>query len=169
MPLLLGGLVLSVAVAGVFAALWLTNVDTSPEDVGEFLEARRPEVTERASEIATLLLNYDSTNIEDVGGELLALSTGDFRQDYEQIVSRELQEALARAASSSRGQILEGPDVYFRSASEAVAIMRLSQTTQSNENPGGRTFDYVMRLTLVHTSDGGWKADDAEILSQDES
>lgn len=165
-PALVASLVVAVSIAGVFGALWLTNVDTSPQDVGDYLEDRRPEVTRRVNEIATLLLNYDATNIEEVGERLLSLSTGDFRQDYEQIVAGELQAALEEASSSSRGQILEGPDVYFRSASEAVAILRLSQTTQSSETPGGQSFDYVMRLTLVDTSDGGWKADDAEILSE---
>ncbi len=164
--MLVAGLVFSLALAGTFATLWAVNVDTSATEVGEYLADRRPEVERRVSEVATLLLNYDSTNLEEIGERMLEISTGNFREQYEDIVAGALQEALQKSASSSRGQIVEGPDVYFQSPSEAVALMRLTQTTQSQENPGGQTFDYVMKITLVDTEDGGWKADRAEILSQ---
>lgn len=165
-PLLIGALVFSLALAGTFAALWIATVDTSAEEVSEYLGDRRPEVERRVSEVATLLLNYDSTNLEEISEQMLQMSTGNFREQYEDIVAGALQQALEKSSSSSRGQIVEGPDVYFQSPSEAVAIMRLSQTTQSADNPGGQSFDYVMKITLVDTKDGGWKADRAEILSQ---
>lgn len=158
-------------VAGLF---WLANRDSdsaaaaraSAEEVAAYLEVREPEVTEASTEVVGLLLNYDSTNIEEVSEEILGLATGGFRDDYEDIVGGgNLKRALKRSASSSRGQILDGPDVFFRSPSEAVAIVTVSQTAQSESNPAGTSVDYVMQLTLVETNEG-WKADAVKILSE---
>ncbi len=169
-PVLIAALVLATSLAAVFAALWLTAEDTpdgaSPGEVGVYMDARIADVEERATEVASLLLNYDSTNIEEVSTQILAMATGGFRDDYEDIVgSGNLQRALERSSSSSRGQILDGPDVSFRSPSEAIAIVTLSQTAQSRSNPVGTNVDYVMQLTLVQTNEG-WKADDVKILSE---
>jgi hypothetical protein len=47
--------------------------------------------------------------------------------------------------------------------------MRSTQTTQSSENPTGQTIVYNLRVTLIDTSDGGWKVDGVEILSEERS
>ena len=168
-PALAAALVVSLALAGTFVFLWLQAVDTSPEEVGTFLTEQTPQVHEVATEVATLLINYDSTNLDERAEEIVPLSVGRFRQQYEDLISQGLGEALEDTAASSRGQILQGPDVSFASPSEAVAILETTQTTQSNENPGGRTFNYIMRLTLIDTPDGGWKVNLFEVLSQQES
>jgi hypothetical protein len=172
-PVLVAALVLATSLAAVFAALWWTNEDTSGgASVGEvaaYMETRVAGVEERATQVTTLLLNYDSTNIEEVSAQILDMATGGFRDDYEDIVGGgNLQRALERSASSSRGQILDGPDVSFRSPSEAIAIVSVSQTAQSESNPAGTNVDYVMQLTLVQTNEG-WKADDVKILSEQRS
>lgn len=168
-PALVAALVVTASLAAAFAALWLTKEGderTSAREVGSYLGAHIPQVEDRAAEVATLLLNYDSTNIEEVSDQILALATGDFRDDYEDIVGGgNLQEALEESASSSRGQILDGPDVYFRSASEAIALVEVSQIAQSQSNPAGSNIDYVMKMTLVATSEG-WKADGVDVISQ---
>lgn len=169
-PVLVAALVVTASLAAAFAALWLTKKDgtdgATARQIGSYLGTRLPQVEDRAAEVATLLLNYDSTNIEEVSREILALATGDFRDDYEDIVGGgNLQEALEESASSSRGQILDGPDVYFRSASEAIALVEVSQTAQSRSNPAGSNIDYVMKLTLVATAEG-WKADGVDVISQ---
>jgi hypothetical protein len=168
-PALVAALVVAVSLAAAFAAMWLTNEGddgATAREIGSYLATRIPQVEDRAAEIATLLLNYDSTNIEEVSQEILALATGDFRHDYEDIVGGgNLQKALEESASSSRGQILDGPDVYFRSPSEAIALVEVSQTAQSQSNPAGSNIDYVMKLTLVATPEG-WKADGVDVISQ---
>lgn len=168
-PLLVAGLVVALSLTGVFAFLWLQGVDTSPEEVADFLSKEAPAVADTATEVATLLINYDSTNLEQRQQEILPLSVGRFRQQYEDLVSQGLGAALEETSASSRGQILQGPDISFASPSEAVAILETTQTTQSNENPTGRTFRYVMRLTLIDTPEGGWKVNLFEVLSQSES
>lgn len=168
-PALIAGLVVSLALAGTFGFLWLQAVDTSPEEVATYLTEETPKVHGVATEVATLLINYDSTNLDERAAEIVPLSVGRFRQQYEDLVSQGLGEALEDTAASSRGQILQGPDISFASPSEAVALLETTQTTQSNENPGGRTFNYVMRLTLIDTLEGGWKVNLFEVLSQQES
>lgn len=165
-PVLIGALVVALAAAGVFAALYLTG-DVDREGVGEVLAEEAPEVEDRAGTVANLLLNYDSTNLDEVSSQMLEIATGNFREQYEEVLAggAGLGAALEEASASSRGTILDGPDVYFRNASEAIAILRVEQTAQSNSNPGGSTIDYVLKITLIDTSDGGWKADRVEVLS----
>ncbi|HEX2295003.1 MAG TPA: hypothetical protein VHN37_06805 [Actinomycetota bacterium] len=167
-PVLSALLVFSVAAAGAFATLWLTKDDDfTSADVASYLDARAPAVADRVEEVMTLLLNYDATSIDEVGDQLLEISTGNFFDDYEDLVGGEnLQKALRQASASSRGQILDGPDVYFRHPSEAAAIVTVTQTAQSESNPAGITTDYVFRVILIRAG-GEWKADDVKILSTD--
>lgn len=153
------------ALAATFVFLWLQSVDTSGQEVGDYLAEQGPDVADVATEVATLLTNYDSTNIEQRRSEIVELSVGRFREQYEDLLSQGLGAALEETSASSRGQILQGPDVSFVTGSEASAILRTSQTVQSNENPSGRTFEYVMQLTLIDTPDDGWKVNLIEILS----
>lgn len=168
-PMLIGGLVVAVALAATFAVLWAQGRETTPREVSSFLDGERSVVEERSTDLVNLLMNYDSTNLDAVSAEVLSLSTGDFATDYEDTLARGLGAALEKSTASSRGQILDGPDVFFESPSEATAILRVEQTTQSNDNPQGQTFTYVMQLSLVDTTSEGWKADRVEILSQQSS
>jgi len=168
-PLLIGGLVLSVAAAGTFVALWLQAQETSPQEVASFLGSEEPEVQTVAAEVINLLSNYDASNIDQVAERMLEISTGNFRTDYEETFAAGLGGALEEVEASTRGQIISGPDVSFRTASEAVAIARVTETVQNKEIPTGRTFEYLMEITLIDTVDGGWKADRVEILSGKET
>lgn len=168
-PALIGALVISLALAGTFAFLWLQTVDTSADEVGAYLSQEAPEVADTATEVATLLINYDSTNIEERRDQVIPLTIGRFREQYEDLVAQGLGAALEETAASSRGEILQGPDVSFVSASEATAILQTTQTVQSNDNVSGRTFSYVMQLTLIRSSEGPWKVNLFKILSQQET
>ena len=166
MPLLAALLVFSLAAAAVFGFLYLGS-DVTSDDVGTVLSDETPEVKEVSERVANLLLNYDSTNLEEVSNQMLGIATGNFREQYEEVLSSGagLGAALEEASASSRGSILKGPDVYFRSGSEAIALMNVTQTAQSNSNPGGSTIDYVLKITLIDTEGGGWKADRVEVIS----
>ena len=168
-PVLAAVTVLSLATAGTFAFLWAEESETSPQEVGSFLASEIPQVEETASEVINLLSNYDATNIDQVAERMLEISTGNFRKDYEDTFQAGLGGALKKVSASARGQILSGPDVSFRSASEAVATARVSETIQNDENPVGRTFVLVLQITLIDTSDAGWKADRVEIVSGEET
>ena len=168
-PLLAAAAALGLAVATTFGILYLRTEITPPE-ITDYLAAERPQIAERAERVATLLFNYDSTTLDQVAQQMLEISTGNFREQFEQALAAGggLGTALEEASASSRGQLLDDPDVSFRSGAEAVATFGVRQTTQSNRNPGGRTFDYVLKITFVDTTDGGWKADRVAILSASE-
>jgi hypothetical protein len=168
-PLLIAGLVVSVALAAVFGILWIQNKETSAEEVQSFLGDETATVQARAEKVVGLLMNYDAATLDDVSQQVLALATGSFAEDYRDTLKRGLGAALKENTASSRGEILDGPDVFFKSPSEATAIVRTQQTTQSNDDPTGKTYTYVMQLTLVDTTDGGWKAESVQILSQQSS
>jgi hypothetical protein len=164
-PGLIAGLVLALCLAATFFVLWLQTADPQAEDVKDFLATEKPDVEQRAIEVTNLLLTYDSTNLEEVTDKMLAISTGNFKQQYEDLIRVQgLGDALDEAKASSRGQILTGPDVSFTGPAEATAILNVTQTTQNKENPTGQTVNYVIRITLIDTADGGWKADSVDLL-----
>ncbi len=168
-PGLIAGLVVALSLAVTFGILWLQTADTEPQEVASFLDHERTEVEKTATQVVTLLSNYDATNIDQVVEQMLEITTGSFRKDYSDTFEAGFGNAIKEASTSARGQILEGPDVSFRSADEAVAVVRVQQTIQNDQNPGGRTYVDVMQITLINTSDGGWKADRVEILGGQET
>ncbi len=161
--LLLAGVLVVVLALG--ANIIVLRRQTSGDAVQAFVREEEPRVKEQATKLLSLLMNYSGADVSTIGDRILALSTGNFRQQYEQVLGRGLSRALQQAGASSRGQIVTGPNVSFRSATEAIAISRVEQTTQSNQNPRGRTFVYLLEVTLVNTADEQWKADRIEILS----
>lgn len=168
-PILIGALVLALALATTFFVLWLQTADPSATDVDDFLAANQTAVEERSSEIAKLLFTYDSTTLDEVADRILGLSTGNFAVEYRQLIfQRGLGDALKNAKASSRGVILEGPDVSFIGANEAQVIFNIRQTVQNKDTPGGTSVVYVTRLTLINTEGQGWKADRIDLLSYDE-
>ena len=165
---LVAALVLAGALAATFGLLWWQARETQPEDVRNYLLAEVAPTEERSEQLITLLLNYDATNIAQRPDEIRPLATGRFLEQYNELIGQGLDELLEEASSSSRGQIISGPDISFRSPSEAIALARVSQTAQSQDNPQGTTYVYVLKLTLVKTTEG-WLADEVEILSEEVS
>lgn len=168
-PVLIGALVVMFSLAVTFFVLWLSTADPSAEDVEKFLSEQEPAIEETSSEVANLLFTYDSTTIDEVAEKMLGLATGNFAVEYERLIfDRGLGDVLEKAKASSRGTILEGPDVSFRGPDEAQVIFNIRQTVQNSDNPGGVSFIYVTRLTMVNTEGEGWKADRIDLLSINE-
>lgn len=168
-PLLIGGLVLALALATTFFVLWLQTADPSSSDVNDYLSSHRAAVEERSTEVAKLLFTYDSTTLDEVADRILGLSTGNFAVEYRRLIfQRGLKDALENAKASSRGVILEGPDVSFVGADEAQVLFNIRQTVQNKDTPAGTSVVYVTRLILINTEGEGWKADRIELLSYDE-
>jgi hypothetical protein len=93
---------------------------------------------------------------------VLELSTGNFRDDYEELLPG-LGPAFEEAGASASGEILEGPDITFSSSDEAAAIARVAQTTTVDGTE--RSVGFTVRLTLVK-DEAGWKADRFELLGE---
>jgi hypothetical protein len=163
--LLVGGLVVMTALAATFLTLWLVDADVGPKDVSTYLDEQRPEIEERARTAVDILINYDSSNIDERRTEMLSVSTGGFRDDYEEF-TQTLGDVLQEAGASSRGAILEEPRISFTAPEQADVIVRTEQIAQTKENPTGRKIEYIMRLGLIDTQ-GGWKVDNIQILSDE--
>ena len=168
-PGLIAGLVLALAFATALGLLLSRESETEPAEVGAFLAEAKPDVETRVVEVVNLLTNYDATNIDQTVERMLEITTGSFRKDYEDTFEQGFGDAIKKASTSARGQILTGPDISFRAPDEAVAVLRVEQTIQNNRIPEGRTYIDVMQITLINTADGGWKADRVEILGGQES
>lgn len=159
---LIFALVGAIVAAGLFCGLWLMARSTSPAEVDEALSAEAPEARDTAQEVIELLINLDAENVDDSGERVLELSTGNFRDDYEELLPG-LGPAFEEAGASASGEILQGPDVTFTASDEAAAIARVAQTTTVDGTE--RSVGFTLRLTLVK-DDGGWKADAFELLGE---
>jgi hypothetical protein len=161
----IGLAVVGLGVAVVFLSLWLGARGTEPEDVGAFLEDDVDAATDAASDVITAITTYDPETIADVREQLLGLSTGEFRTDYEELLEGGLGDVLEEEAIRSSGEIVDGPSVGFTSATEGIAVARVVQEVTSRGSPGGRTVFLVVQLDLEKVDDS-WKAASLRILSQ---
>jgi len=156
------GLVGAAVVAALFCGLWLTQRSTSPDEIDEALAAEEPDARATAQEVVELLINLDAENVDEAGERVLELSTGNFRDDYEELLPG-LGPAFEEAEASATGEILDGPDITFTASDEASAIARVAQTTTVDDTE--RSVGFTVRLTLVK-DDAGWKADAFELLGE---
>lgn len=152
----------AVVATGLFCVLWLTSRSTEPEDIDRALDQEAPDARATADEVIELLINLDAGNVDEAGERVLALSTGNFREDYEELLPG-LGPAFEESGASASGEILDGPDVAFIAAGEAVAIARVAQTTTVEGTE--RSVGFALRLTLVK-DDESWKADTFELLGE---
>ena len=157
-PLLSAALVAAV----LFAGLWLMSRSTSPDDIDRALAQEAPKAHDTAEEIIELLVNLDAESA-DVGGErILELSTGDFRDDYEELLPG-LGPAFEETGAKATGEIVDGPDITFSASDEATAVAKVAQTT--TVDGAERTVGFTVRLALVGHDDT-WKADGFEPLGE---
>ena len=157
-PLLSAALVAAV----LFAGLWLMSRSTSPDDIDRALAQEAPKAHDTAEEVIELLVNLDAESV-DVGGErTLELSTGDFRDDYEELLPG-LGPAFEETGATATGEIVDGPDITFSASDEATAVAKVAQTT--TVDGAERTVGFTVRLALVGHDDT-WKADGFEPLGE---
>ena len=163
--LVIGLLVVIAVLGGLLAYVFTQASDTDPEEVARYLRERSGTVSDRATEVIDALMTYDAGSVEGQRDVLEELTTGEFAEQYEELLGGGLDEVLAETGASSEGEIASGPDISFTSPTKALALARVVQEVSSAENPGGRTIFYVMRITFTETNDE-WLAERLEILSQ---
>jgi len=157
---LIGALVGALVAAGVFGALWLTSRSTDPQEVDRALAEEEPAARATAEEVLELLVNLDAESVGETGERVLELSTGNFREDYEELLPG-LEPAFEETGARATGEILEGPDVTFTASDEAWAVARVAQTTTVDGTE--REVGFTVRLTLVKVGED-WRADAFELL-----
>lgn len=123
---------------------------TSPDDIDRALAQEAPKAHDTAEEVIELLVNLDAESV-DVGGErILELSTGDFRDDYEELLPG-LGPAFEETGATATGEIVDGPDITFSASDEATAVAKVAQTT--TVDGAERTVGFTVRLALVGHDD----------------
>lgn len=157
-PLLSAALVAAV----LFAGLWLMSRSTSPDDIDRALAEEAPKAHDTAEEVIELLVNLDAESVDAGGERILELSTGDFRDDYEELLPG-LGPAFEETGAKATGEIVDGPDITFSASDEATAVAKVAQTT--TVDGAERTVGFTVRLALVGHDDT-WKADGFELLGE---
>lgn len=157
--------IVAVALAGIFAFLWVGERDVSPDEVDSALTAELPEAEATANDVILGVTNFDAQSFDEVQDDLLPLTTGPFRADYQELLDAGLGEALQQGAITSTGEIVDGPFVGMSSSERGVAVARVVQEVNSRATPGGRTVFMVLRLDLVKEG-ARWKADSLQVLAQ---
>jgi hypothetical protein len=161
---------LLVALAGAFGYLWVKDRGASAPEIDSYLQTNLGRVSERAHTATELLMDYTIGTVEERSARLLAVSTGDFREQYETLLEGGLGKALSEANTIARARIVDGPESSFVSSDEAVAVVRVIQTTRRKGSPLPRRIYYVLRFTLTNASTDedapDWRVADLKILSQ---
>ncbi|MDQ3985364.1 MAG: hypothetical protein M3280_02565 [Actinomycetota bacterium] len=169
LPALIAGVVIASVLALTFFFLWLVEADKTPDelqgDVTAFLEDESTKVEDVTRDLVGILTTYDETNASQLRDRMSEVATGSFLENFEQLFSAGLSEAIEGASVSSRGRIVTGPVVGFKNGSQAFAVTEVTQTYQNRRYPGGLTVNYVIEIDFVKTATEGWRADRVDLLS----
>lgn len=155
----------AVALAVAFAFLWIGERPTDPQEIDEALSQEMPGIEASANDVILGITNFDAQTFEEVQDDLLPLTTGPFRDDYQELLDAGLSEALLQGAIESSGEIVDGPYIGMAASDRASAVARVVQEVNSRSTPGGRTVFMVLRLDLIKEGTR-WKADSLEVLAQ---
>ena len=155
--ILITSLAVALAVAvGVLAILLLAGDDEGSD--------RLDAVREAAGTFGETLLTYDFHDPEDHRDKVLALSTGSFREDYEDSFDEGLGKVISEVEAVSRGI---AKDIYISQLGEADAQAIVVLDVEVDGVAGPRTLrDLYVRLTFVEV-DGEWKVDQVTDLNFD--
>lgn len=153
---LVTSLAVALAVAVAVLAVLLAGDDGDAERVDEVRRA--------AGTFGEALLTYDYQDPEAHRDQVLALSTGSFRQEYEEAFDAGLGPMISGAEAVSRGV---AKDVYVSELGEADAQAIVVLDIEITGIAGPRTLrDFYVRLTFVEVK-GEWKVDQVTDLKID--
>ncbi len=148
-------LVLAVSLAVVFgsaaAVFGILAVGDDGDSSGRVADLRRA-----AGEMGEAFFTYDHQDLDAHLSRVLALSTGSFRNEYEEEFERGLRDLIVQLQSSSTGFV---KDVYVSEIDEETAEAIVVLDVDQDGTGGPRTvFDVYALLTFVEV-DGEWKVD----------
>lgn len=169
-PWLVALALVALAVAVAMTFLWIRDRDASPSEIDTRLRTSVSAVSERATTLTQLLMDYTPGTLQERSDQLLAISTGEFRDQYETLLKGGLDTALTKANTKAKAKIVDGPDVSFTASDEAQAVLRVIQTAKKKGALIPRRLYYVLRFTLQNLSPSpdtpDWRASRLDILSQ---
>ncbi|HVF75763.1 MAG TPA: hypothetical protein VM938_11995 [Acidimicrobiales bacterium] len=139
--------VLSVALAAL-AAVLASRLESE--------RSRRNDVEEVAGRFATALLTYNHENLDESRERVLALSTGKFREEYEQAFKGGLDVLIKETKATSAGTVT---DIFIGPVEDntAKAIVVANATTEGTTGTRRSVASYI-QLVLVHVG-GEWRVD----------
>lgn len=155
-------LVLAVTLAVVFAvAAAVLGVLAAGRGGGD---ERLEEVRQSAGRFGEALVTYDYRDPDAHRSAVLALSTGSFRQEYEDAFDQGLAQIITEVEATSEGFV---KDIYVSELDEERAQAIVVVDIEHSGAGGPQTlYDVYFRLTFVAV-DGTWKVDQVTDLNFD--
>jgi hypothetical protein len=129
---------------------------------GSSTEQARDDVLDVSRRFVALLTTYNATTIERQRTQVLALSTGKFRGEYEQLTGSGFIATLKERQADQQGKVVRIAVTQVRDETATViALVQISTTNKDTKTP--RVDNNLLELSLVETS-GGWRIDAVTIL-----
>jgi hypothetical protein len=125
-------------------------------------ERARSDIIQVSQRFLVLLTTYSATTLEQQRPKVLALATGRFPAEYEQIAGAEFLAALKERQAESTGRVLRVAVTDVRGDNASVlALVEVKVTNKELTTP--KVEQNVMDLSLVQTRNG-WKIDSVSLL-----
>jgi hypothetical protein len=155
-------LILAITLAILFAvAATVLGVVVAGQDDSD---PRLEDVRAAAGRFGEALVTYDYRDPDAHKASVLALSTGSFRQSYEEAFDQGLARIITEVQATSTGFV---KDIYVSEIDEERAQAIVVVDIEHDGSGGPRTlFDVYFRLTFVEV-DGTWKVDQVTDLNFD--
>jgi hypothetical protein len=155
-------LILAVTLAVLFGLAAAALGVLAAQDDGT--DPRLDDVRRAAGQFGEALVTYDFRDPDAHRSAVLALSTGSFRQEYEDAFDQGLAQVITEAEATSTGFV---KDIYVSELDEERAQAIVVVDIEHTGTGGPRTlFDVYFRLTFVEV-DGDWKVDQVTDLNFD--
>jgi Mce-associated membrane protein len=122
----------------------------------------RADVRGTAYRFAGLLTTYNASTIGKQRREVLALATGKFRSQYDELTGSSFVATLKETQADSKGHVVRiaVSDV----TGDNATVLAVVQTTTTNKNlKAPRIESNLLELSLVKTA-AGWRIDNVTIL-----
>lgn len=129
---------------------------------GSGSERARDDVLDVSRRFVALLTTYNTSTIERQRSQVLAIATGKFRGEYQQLTGSGFVATLKERQADSRGKVVRIAVVDTQD--EAATVLALVEVTTTNRDlKTPRVDSNLLEISLVETS-GGWKVDAVTIL-----
>jgi hypothetical protein len=124
----------------------------------------RNEVVQTSTRFLALLTTYNSATLDAQRREVLALATGKFRGEYQQLTGSSFLSALKDRQANSTGHVVRA-SVESVGSDTATTLCLVQVTVTNRDIKTPRAEQDLIELSLVKTS-AGWRIDAVTILGQ---
>jgi Mce-associated membrane protein len=131
---------------------------------GNGSEHDRAAVQSVSRSFLVLLTTYNQSSLADQRTKVLALATGRFKDEFEQLTGSAFSSALQQTKADSRGQIVRLA-VGSVSGDSATALGVVDVTVTNKDLKTPRVDRNLIELSLVRTTKG-WRVDSVTVLGK---